>query len=502
MSQAQIRKQIMEAEEHTPEPPRPLRKTSAPPEPYPVEALGGILAGGATAIQEKIQAPLAICAQSVLATTSLAVQGYADIILQTGQRRPLSSFFLSIAATGERKSSSDDEAMKPVEEREKELRQLYDVDMVAWQNAYDAWEEQRKRIIKDTKTHKTQESRRDALDGLGEAPPVPLMPMLTCPEPTFEGLCKLLMGGHPSIGVFSTEGGQFIGGHGMSEDNKLKTAAAVSCLWDGKPVKRVRSGDGATVMPGRRVSMHLMAQPGVASQMLSDPALADQGLLSRLLVCAPDTTAGTRFYREASAQSVQALQRYQERIAATLHEPLPLAEGKMNELAPRALRFTGEGGKVLIGFADHVESLIAPGGAMEPIRGLANKLPEHAARLAGVIALAENIHIREVTHHHATAGVMLAEYYANEALRLFGESRLHPDIALAERLLHWLHHSWDLEIVSLPDIYQRSLNAIGDKSTASRIVTVLEDHGWLVKLPGGGEINGTRRKDVWRIVRG
>ena len=62
MSQAQIRKQIMEAEEHTPEPPRPLRKTSAPPEPYPVEALGGILAGGATAIQEKIQAPLAICA--------------------------------------------------------------------------------------------------------------------------------------------------------------------------------------------------------------------------------------------------------------------------------------------------------------------------------------------------------------------------------------------------------------------------------------------------------
>jgi hypothetical protein len=32
-------------------------------------------------------------------------------------------------------------------------------------------------------------------------------------------------------------------------------------------------------------------------------------------------------------------------------------------------------------FADHIEPLIGPGGDLEPVRGLANKLPEHAARL-------------------------------------------------------------------------------------------------------------------------
>ena len=42
------------------------------------------------------------------------------------------------------------------------------------------------------------------------------------------------------MGVFSAEGGQFIGGHGMSEDNRLKTAAALSGVWDGEPIKRVR----------------------------------------------------------------------------------------------------------------------------------------------------------------------------------------------------------------------------------------------------------------------
>ena len=109
-----------------------------------------------------------------------------------------------------------------------------------------------------------------ALDALGPAPTAPRVPVLTCPEPTYEGLCRLFAGGEPSIGVFSSEGGQFIGGHGLSEDKKLLTAAGLSGLWDGEPIKRVRAGDGASILPGRRVAMHLMAQPDVAAVMLSD----------------------------------------------------------------------------------------------------------------------------------------------------------------------------------------------------------------------------------------
>jgi len=52
--------------------------------------------------------------------------------------------------------------------------------------------------------------------------------MLTCPEPTYEGMCRLLAAGHPSIGIFAAEGGQYIGGHGMSDDARLRTAAGLS----------------------------------------------------------------------------------------------------------------------------------------------------------------------------------------------------------------------------------------------------------------------------------
>jgi hypothetical protein len=45
-------------------------------------------------------------------------------------------------------------------------------------------------------------------------------------------LTKAFANGWPSLGLFADEGGQFIGGHGMSDDAKLRTATGLSRLWD------------------------------------------------------------------------------------------------------------------------------------------------------------------------------------------------------------------------------------------------------------------------------
>jgi hypothetical protein len=142
------------------------------------------------------------------------------------------------------------------------------------------------------------------------------------------------------------------------------------------------------------------------------------------------------------------------------------------------------------------------GGELEPIRGLANKLPEHAARMAGVLSLAENIQATEIDHNTLEQGITLATYYASEALRLTGGCQIPPDLQLAVKLLSWLHVKWDYPIISLPDIYQKSIHAIKDKSTAHKIVRILEDHRWLIRLPQGGKIKGIQRQEVWRVVQG
>jgi hypothetical protein len=87
---------------------------------------------------------------------------------------------------------------------------------------------------------------------------------------------------HASLGIFSTEGSMFTAGFSMNEDNRLKTAATLSAVWDGKPIKRIRAGDGVSVLPGRRLSVHLMIQPEAASNFLTNASLRDQGLLSRI----------------------------------------------------------------------------------------------------------------------------------------------------------------------------------------------------------------------------
>ena len=126
---------------------------------------------------------------------------------------------------------------------------------------------------------------------------------------------------------------------------------------------------------------------------------------------------------------------------------------------------------------------------------------EHAARLAGVLTLTENIHATEIGNSALEQGIALARYYASEALRLASRSETPPDLQLAIKLLSWLHHKWDHPIISLPDIYQKSIYAIKDKNTANKIVRILEDHRWLIRLPQGGKINGVYRQEVWRVVR-
>jgi Protein of unknown function (DUF3987) len=483
----------------TPEPPRLLMRESPPADPFPIDALGDALGPAARAINDRVQAPPAICGQSVLAAATLAVQAHADVELPTGQRRPLTCYFLTIAATGERKTATDNEALRPVQMREAKLQGTYDAKRHEFENEKLGWEKAREAAIKAAKGDRAQI--KADLDLLGPPPLPPPPPLLTCPEPTWEGVTKLLASSWPSLGIFTAEGGQFIGGHGMSDDAKLRTAAGMSCTWDGEPIKRVRAADGVTVLPGRRLAMHLMAQPDVAVVMLNDPLLSGQGLLSRMLVTAPGTSSGRRMWREPSATTEPALKKYVDHLLNILEQPLPLVAGSTNTLAPRALPLSSAARADWIKFYNSVEERVGCGGVLEPIRGLANKLPEHAARMAAVLAMVRDIEANEVTVGELEAGIDLAEHYAAEALRLFGASQVDADLLLAQRLLDWLY-AWPEEAISLPDIYQRGLNAIGDQATARRLVTILEDHGHLVRIPEGAIVAGHRRREAWIIVRG
>jgi len=269
--------------------PTPLFGELREAERVPWEALGP-LADAIRGISTLTQAPAAIAMQSVLTVVSTVTQGLADAETLHGHV-PISLFALTIAQSGERKSACDALATRAIrhvdQERERQYRRskrMFEAELMEFQkgkrrkpsNDYDVIEEE----FKDPK--------------VDLAPEPPLVPAILISDVTIEGLHRRLETGTPSVAVMTDEGGQFFGGHSMKRENALKTAAGFSKLWDGSPISKSRASSEPSVIYGKRVSLHLMIQPGVALNVVGDPTMKDQGLLSRVLFAWPDSKIGSR----------------------------------------------------------------------------------------------------------------------------------------------------------------------------------------------------------------
>jgi Protein of unknown function (DUF3987) len=196
-----------------------------------------------------------------------------------------------------------------------------------------------------------------------------------------------------------------------------------------------------------------------------------------------------------------ALRRYYARLLAILETPPILMAGARNALQPRHLELDRAAKAVWLAYADHVEKQLAPGGPLEPIRGFANKLPEHAARIAGVLAYIDNPRCVSISRNTLLRAIKIANFFATEARRLFEAGSCSPELRQAEKLLDWLKTTWNEPLIGLRAIYRFGPNSIRDKAAAKAAVAVLEDHGWLQRhTKPGPVVGGEPVREAWRIV--
>ena len=477
-----------------PEGPTPLLREMPEAGLFPVDALG-VLGPPTNAIACATEAPIAMCAASVLAAASLAVQGTRDVQTLNG-RAPVSLFLLTVAESGERKSTADRLAMKGVRDYETELRLNYDLEYGAWRDAHDLWKSARARIIGDKKADSA--SKRADLKALGQEPPAPLKPHIVASTPTIEGIVKHLPELRPSLGIMSEEGGAMIGGHSMKAENRLATCANLSAMWDGSQLDRWRAGDGVAAYTGRRFAAHLLVQPIAAQELLSDPTANGQGLLARFLTCRPPSRIGTRLRMEQDPNAETRIAEFATNIKAILSRDLPLSEGHRNELVPPLLARADDAREVLVEFARHVEEAQAQGGLFEGIRAFASKTAEHAARLAAVLTIYADPDAPEVTGETMAGAVELATFYLNEAARLSDATIVPSEVADAERMRRWLLTSWSEPFISAGVAAQRGPYKVTDR--ARKALGLLEKYGWVIPVDGA-EVSGRVRKEAWRIVK-
>jgi hypothetical protein len=488
--------------------PRPLFRELPPAAAFPEHALGPILGPATRAIEAVIQCPLACAANSVLAVASLAAQGRANAILPIGQGKasPLSLFLLTVVDSGERKSSGDIMALKPVRDFEDELAEMSAGERQGYAAKLAAHDANHRHLT--TKLKADRAALEAALQDLGPPPPPPLISTIApSGDQTMEGLFRVYQQGRPSIAMLCDDAATFLGGHSLKQEQKAGTTANLCRAWDGSRLERIRGGDGVVVLYDRRLAAHLMIQPGVAAGFLSDAQFADQGLLARFLVSAPNGRAGTRIrddtaYQAVSRDAAANLQGYNEAILRLLREPVRWKSEADRALGVEmdSLHFTTEARALYVGFANAIEGEMGQGGSLSGVKAFASKLPENTARIAGVLTLLSDHNARQIDHKALADAILLAKYYLAEASRLVATGAVDPKLRQAETLREWLL-SRNSDVVGLRTIYQLGPSSIRQADVARAAMKLLEEHQWVHPLPDGAAIEGHHHREAWRFAR-
>ncbi|MEP4960721.1 MAG: YfjI family protein [Roseobacter sp.] len=480
--------------DHTP--PEPLIRARPQGLSLPLEYLGPLRAP-TEALATLTQAPAEIGFQSLLAVASLATQPHADVEAIAG-KTPLSLFFLTVAASGERKSSCDKLAMAPVQAWEEanlidylQCRKCYELEQEVFENM------NRKHIRARSDGEDVVES------DVPQAPQAPLVPRKILSDVTFEGLLHHFEEGDPSVGIFSDEGGQLFGGHAMSKDNQLKTVAGLSKLWDAASLNRTRAGQSLATFRHRRGCLHLMLQSGVAESVFSNEVLRDQGFLSRCLIAWPTSHIGSRFVSETNedaerqAQARETLAKFQTKITDLLSLS-PQTAADPRELAPTTVRLSPEARSCLIRFANEVERLQSDGGDFSHIRGFASKAAEQAARIAGVLTLLEDQTASIVTQTVMMDAIHLTSWYLSEAQRTLDAGQVDPMLQMAELLRVWLQEKMPQQPFDKRTLVRRGPGAVRDTKTVEALLKILERHHWITPCTGA-HIDGRKVAKAWRV---
>ena len=486
-----------------PFPTDPLRAPTTKAEPYPVEALGNVLSKATQALHKSTQAPLALCAQSVLASASLATQANFDVQLPWGETKPLSLFFLTVALSGERKTTIDKLVLGSAKAQEREDLKGYDVDLKLYQREMEQW-----KADNDQRSKKKSPTNQAGSDYKAQAeyeakpePEAPILPLRFTEDPTAEGLFKLLASSQPSVGIYSDEGASAIGGHALSKDSALRTMAMWCKLWDGSNLTRVRAGDGVSAIYGRRMSMHIQAQPEVMDKLLSDPMANGQGFLARCLVAYPESTIGSRIITNFdNAEYAPELKRLYAKLKELFEAEPRLIEGTRQELDPIVLPLDQDAINMAMNGVNNFERLMKSGNDLCELTDRTSKALENACRIAGILAVIEGgMATRSIKAGHLANGLVLMQWYLAETLRIRGTALIPPEVRHAEMLINWLKGR-DIKLFNSVMIMQKGCNQLRCKARLDPAIKVLMNSGHLAKNEPNTLIDDKRSRTSWRVL--
>lgn len=453
------------------------------PAQYPLDALPESIRLAVEEVLKFVKAPVPLVASAALSALSMAVQSHADVERAVKLSGPSSTFMLTIAESGERKSTCDgyfSAAIRDYETNQSEvakpLIRQYEAKFAAWDMKYSGVKDSIRAASKSGKP--TNELETELLQLQLDKPEPPRVPRIIYGDATPAALKYNLAKGWPSGAVVSSEAGIVFGGHGMKKDSAMENLATLNQLWDGTDQHTERRATESYTVKGARFTMSLMVQEATLRAFFKqDGGLArGTGFLARFLIAWPESTQGHRRFTD-SPEHWPYLEAFSRRISAILNQPVPIDD--YGALHPPKLALTPDAKAAWVAFHDDIESMLVSGGELFDIRDVASKTADNAARLAcqfhvfsgddGAISLDAFESASKITAWHL-----------NEARRFFGGLALPQELADAERLDSWMLEYCRREKtdnVPTRKIQQYGPSGLRTNQFIYSAMEVLEDHG-------------------------
>lgn len=409
--------------------------------PFPLDSLPPLVREAVREVASFTQAPIALIASCALSSLSLVGQAYINVARTTKLTGPVSLFMLTIADSGERKSTCDGNFNSPVRQYERDQSQAREPEVTKYRADIAAWNAKvggvKERIKQSAKAGKLKpEDDHELFQLEKQMPEPPLIPRLLYSDATPEALAYSLAKGWPSGGLMSSEAGGVFGSHAMGSDSVMRNLALLNQLWDGGSITIDRRTSESFKVENVRLTVGLQVQEATLQEFFNKSgALArGTGFLARFLVAWPTSTQGYRQFAEPP-DSTPHLDKFHNRLTEILgNEP---AFNDQGGLDPKMLRLTKEAKSLWVDYYNEVEQGLREGGELYDVRDVASKSADNVARMAALFHWFSESGDR-IGRDAVQSATAICAWYLHESRRFFGELAIPQEMVNASKVDDWL----------------------------------------------------------------
>lgn len=395
------------------------------------------------------KAPVPLIASSALSALSMACQHLFDVVRPGGIKSPCSLFFITIADSGERKTSSDKFFTRPIRdfeasniEKNREINSNYAIDMKIWRLREAALKKKVASFTEDSE--ESQEAEQQLREHYKAQPEKPSAMRMLFDDVSPTAIISSMHDQWPSVGIISDEAGKIFG------SKTFENIGIYNKLWNGDSISldRHRTANSYTVADGR-LTVSLMAQQKTFRDFLEKQGILarDNGFLARCLISWPASTQGQRHIQASAAPDqcmpMNALQEFQRVIAVLLDRSWQNHQaGKPR----RDISMSPDAAYAWNHYYNKIESGLGAQGWYADVRDGASKMAENIARLACLFQAFDSCESAEdwqISDRNVNAAEMICLWYMNNFKNIFGSGdALSEESKNASDLHAWLESTW------------------------------------------------------------